>query len=129
MGLAEKRALSQLREETVPKQQRELQKITGSKVVYAVDWDSFADNATAIANLEAKCLQPLNEILRQITVDKIGQDAVKESIQSIALSQGRDANISNFTLSDGVLTLPWDWESWPGSFFSDSVREKIETML
>lgn len=67
--------------------------------------------------------------LREITADKIGKEAVASGVKKIHLSQGKDANITAFTLTDGVLNMPWDWEGWPGSFFPDSVREKIEAML
>lgn len=129
MGLAEKRMLAQVRDEVAPKYQSELKDAAGTKITYDIDWDSFADNLKALENLEASCVKPLNEIFRQITHDQIGQDAVKESVKTIHLSQGKDANISNFTLLNGALTMPWDWEGWAGSFFPDSVREKIESML
>ena len=129
MGLAEKRQLAQLRDEAAPKYQRELQEITGSAIVYDIDWDSFANNMSAMNNFESNCLKPLSEIFRKITVDDLGKDAVKESIQTIQLSHGKDANISSFTLLGGVLKMPWDWEGWPGSFYPDSVREKIESLL
>lgn len=129
MGLAEKRMLAGLRDDVVPKYQAELREITGSDVRYDVDWDGFAENATAMGNLEAKALQPLSAIFREITADKIGKEAVASGVKKIHLSQGKDANITAFTLTDGVLNMPWDWEGWPGSFFPDSVREKIEAML
>lgn len=129
MGLIEKRMLAQLRDETVPKYQSELREITGSDLSYDIDWDTFADNSTAMGNLAIKGLQPLSEIFRKITVDQLGKDAVKQSIQSIHLSQSTQANISAFTLVNGVLTMPWDWQGWAGSFFPDSVREQIESLL
>ena len=79
--------------------------------------------------LESKALKVLNEVFRKITADQIGQDAVKESIEKIRLSQGEQANISSFSLNKGVLELPWDWKGWADSLFPDSVREKIESML
>ena len=129
MGLAEKRQLAQLRNEIVPQYQKELSEIVGSEIVYDIDWDSFADNLEAMERLEPKALKPMNEIFRKITVDQIGKDAVAESIQTIEISQGSDANISNFTLQNGVLNLPWDWVGWGDSFYLDSVQEKLESML
>ena len=129
MGLAEKRQLAQLRDVTAPKYQSELQKITGSEIVYDIDWASFADNAGAMNNLEAKCLKPLSEVFRKITSDDLGKEAVQASIQTIRLSHGKEAHIPSFTLRGGVLKMPWDWEGWPGSFYPDSVREKIESLL
>lgn len=129
MGLAEKRMLAQLRDETVPKYQSELHKITGSEIALDIDWKTFEDSTSAMQNLEPKALKPLSEIFRKITSDQLGKDAVSESIQTIKLSHGKEAHIPSFTLKGGVLSMPWDWEGWPGSFFPDSVREKIESML
>lgn len=129
MGLQEKRALAQLRDETLPKYQAELQKITGAAIIYVVDFDSFADNLVAIGNLESKCLKVTNEIFGKITKDAIGKEAVAEGIKEIHLKHGEDANIAQFTLKKGVLSMPWDWSGWPGSFFPGSVQEKIESLL
>ena len=130
MGLVEKRMLAQLRDEIVPKYQAELREITGNKIVYDVDFDSFANSLTAMGNMETKCLKPLGEVFRAITVDDLGKDAVRQNIKVIKLSHGdATSSISNFTLQNGVLTMPWDWEGWAGSFYPDSVREKIESML
>lgn len=129
MGLAERRMIAKLRDETVPRHQSELQKITGTAIAYDVDWDSFAESSAAMDNLEPKALKPISEIFRKICADQLGKDAVSQSIQTIRLSHGKEAKIPDFTLSKGVLKMPWDWEGWPGSFFPDSVREKIESML
>ena len=129
MGLAEKRALAKLRDEVLPKYQTEIQQITGVPIAYDVDWDSFTDNPSAMGYLEDKCLKPLSDIFQEITRDKIGKEAVAESIKQIHLSQGGASNISDFTLRNGVLDLGWDWASWPGSFYPDTVRERIESLL
>ena len=129
MGLQEKRALEQLQTETLPKYQGELQQITGTTIPYVVDWDGFADNLSAMGNLEEKGLKPLSEIFRGITRDAIGKEAVAGAIKEIHLSQGESANIQEFALAGGTLTLPWDWSGWAGSFYPDSVQEKIESLL
>ena len=129
MGLAEKRALAQVRDEIFPKYQSELREITGTDITYKVDWDSFADNLDALNNLEDQCFKRISIIFRKITRDDIGKEAVKEQIKEIHLSQGSEANIQSFTLRDGVLAMPWDWAGWAGSFFPESVQEHIESLL
>lgn len=129
MGLAEKRALATLQDEKMPKYQAELQKITGTVIFYVIDWDSFADNLIAMENLEEKCFKAMSGIFRKVTRDKIGKDAVAQEISEIQLSQVNDCNIAFFTLSKGELKMPWDWKGYPGSFFPDSVQEKIESLL
>ena len=129
MGLAEKRAVAQVRDEILPKYQTELREIMGNQVSYVVDWSGFENEMTALNNLEDKCLKTLNIVFRKITRDDLGQEAVKEGIKEIHLAQGKEAYIPAFTLKDGVLNLPWDWAGWSGSFFPDSVQEQIEKML
>ena len=129
MGLAEKRAMATLKDEIVPKYQADLRKITGNEISYVIGWDGFADNLGAMENLEEKCLKPLLGIFRKITKDDIGKEAVAETIEEIHLTQVEDCNISNFTLVKGALKMPWDWVGWPGSFYPDSVQEKIESLL
>ena len=129
MGLAEKRALAPLRDEVAPRYEAELKEITGTKISYVVDWDSFAPNLDAMENLEDKGFKTISEVFRKITRDAIGKEAVAEGIKEIHLAQGESANIYEFTLTNGVLNMPWDWSGWAGSFFPDSVREKIESML
>lgn len=129
MGLAEKRALAILQDETMPKYQQELRKITGNELSYVIDRDSFADELRAMENLEDKCFKIINAIFRKITKDNIGKEAVAESISEIHLSQVNDCNIARFTLEKGTLKMPWDWKGYPRSFFPDSVQEKIESLL
>ena len=129
MGLAEKRALATLQDETLPKYEADLRKITGNEVSFVVDWKSFSEKLDAMENLEEKCLKPLLGIFRKITKDKIGKEAVAEQIREIQLSQVDDCNIARFTLFKGTLKMPWDWVGYANSFFPESVQEKIESML
>lgn len=128
MGLVEKRLMAQLRDAVVPQYQNELQSITGSPLVYQVEWDTFVDNKAAMDKLE-KALQTINAIFQEIAIDTIGKEAIASAIKQVHLSQGGPSNISDFTLVNGILDLPWDWVSWGGSFYPSSVREKIEQML
>ena len=114
----------------MPKYQADLRKITGNEISYVVNWKSFADNIGAMENLEEKCLKPLLAIFRKITKDKIGKEAVAETIEEIHLAQVEDcSSIEKFTLVKGALKMSWDWQGWPGSFYPDSVQEKIESLL
>ena len=129
MGLIEKRAIAKMRDDVVPRYEAELQKIAGDQVSYEIVWDSFLDDIQALENLEEKCFRAINDVFKKITVDEIGTEAVAEQIQKIRISNGKVANIQDFTLKDGVLDMPWDWSGWPGSFYPKTVQEKIETLL
>ena len=41
----------------------------------------------------------------------------------------KSPNVSEFSLKDGILDIPWDWSGFPGSFYPKTVQEKIETLL
>ena len=129
MGLIEKRAIAKMRDDVVPRYQTELQQIAGDQVSYDIVWDSFSNDIGALGNLEEKCFRVVNDVFKKITVDEIGVEAVKEGVQQIRISNGKTANIAEFTLKDGVLDMPWDWSGWPGSFYPETVQEKIETLL
>lgn len=129
MGLIEKRAIANIRDNVVPRYETELQQIAGERVSYEVIWESFLHDIKALENLEEKCFRVINDIFKKITIDDIGQEAVAEGVAQIRISNGTVANIQEFTLKEGVLDIPWDWSGWPGSFYPKTVQEKIETLL
>ena len=129
MGLIEKRAIANIRDNVVPRYETELQKIAGDQISYEIIWESFLHDITALENLEEKCFRVINDIFKKITVDDIGKEAVAEGVSQIRISNGKVANIQEFTLKAGVLDVPWDWSGWPGSFYPKTVQEKIETLL
>ena len=129
MGLIEKRAIAKMRDDVVPRYEAELQKIAGDQISYEINWESFLHDITALENLEEKCFRVINDIFKKITVDDIGVEAVQESVQKIRISNAKISNVSEFTLKEGTLDLPWDWSGFPGSFYPKTVQEKIETLL
>lgn len=130
MGLTEKRMLKTLQDEVVPEHEKELQKITGAKIKYDIDWDSFAPHLNAMERFRDVAFKAINESFTEVCRDEIGQKAVAESIKTIHLSQGGDSNMaSGVTLQNGVLDIPWDWASWSGSFFVSSFTERLEALL
>ena len=129
MGLIEKRAIAKIRDNVVPRYEAELQQIAGNQISYQMNWDSFLHDITALENLEEKCFRVINGIFKKITVDDIGKEAVAELVEKIHISQSNNFNVSEFTLKEGVLDIPWDWSGYPGSFYPKTVQEKIETLL
>ena len=129
MGLQEKRLLKTLQEDFLPEREAEMQKITGVKIKYAVSWDTMSSSLNAMERFRDCAFKPLHESLTSVCRDDIGQEAVKESIQTIHFSQGGDSNMSSITLKDGTLDIPWDWEGWGGSFFTESLTEHLESLL
>ncbi len=129
MGLIEKRAIAKMRDNVVPRYEAELKQIAGDQISYEMNWESFLHDITALENLEEKCFRVLNDIFKKITFDDIGTEAVQEGVQKIHISNAKNATVSEFSLKDGVLDIPWDWSGFPGSFYPKTVQEKIETLL
>lgn len=97
-----------MRDDVVPLYKAELQKIASDQISYEIIWDSFLHDITALENLEEKYLRVTNDIFKKITVDDIGVEAVEEGVQQIRISNGKTANMEEFTLKDGALGIPWD---------------------
>ncbi len=129
MGLEEKRRLSKLKEDTFPKFDDELKQITGADIHYDIDWDSFASSIDAMNALEQSALPTINAAFRDLCRDKIGKDAVQESIKKIHLAQGTEAQEDNFSIKDGTLDLPWDWASWPTWLNAEKLSTRLGEML
>lgn len=129
MGLQEKRMLKTLQEDVLPEREKEIQKITGVKIKYEVNWDSMASSLGVMERFRDCAFKSLNESFTSVCRDDIGKGAVKESIQTIHFSQGGDSNMTGVTLKDGLLDIPWDWEGWGGSFFAESLTERLESLL
>src|SRR4051812_29136775 len=85
MGLEEKRKIKELSEVTIPERQRELLEITGSPLVYDVDWASFADDLEALKFVDNLACHRLNMALRAICIDKLAKDAIRESLAKIKI--------------------------------------------
>ena len=129
MGLIEKRAIAKIRDNIVPRYEAELKQIAGEQISYEMNWESFLHDITALENLEEKCFRVLNDIFKKITFDDIGTEAVQEGVQKIHISNAKNAAVSEFSLQDGVLDIPWDWSGFGNSFYPKTVQEKIETLL
>lgn len=130
MGLAEKRMLKTLQDEVVPEREKELQKITGTKIKYDVTWDTFAPNMSAMERFRDTAFEAINQSFTAICRDEIGREAVAQSIKTVRLSQGGESNMAScVTLKDGVLDIPWDWAGWGGSFFVGQFTEHLESLL
>ena len=85
MGLEEKRKIKELSEVTIPDRQRELLEITGTPLVYDVDWASFADDLEALKFVDNLACHRLNMALRVICMDQLGKDALREALATIRI--------------------------------------------
>lgn len=130
MGLAERREMKRLQEEVMPSKQNELQSIVGSKVTYDINWDSFSTSLDAMGRFEREAFTRINEAMTSLCRDDMGKEAVQEAIKTIRISNhANNSSFESVTLAGGTLDIPWDWAGWAGSFYPESLVEKLEKVL
>ena len=128
MGLEEKRMVKQLKDEVVPRAERELQQITGTKITYDVDWDSFADDADALGYFESRITTEIATALRTLCRDDLGKEAVAEQIKQIQVHNRGDYNCDDITLNGGALKIACDW-GYGSLWDADSIVERVGKLL
>lgn len=109
MGLAERRAAENFKNDDWPGLKAQVDQAAGFDVPVDVAWDQLAvdDYASSYASFFPKVyFEPLVTALTAITVDELGKTALKEGLKKIAVkNEGNYASKAGFTFSSGVLTL------------------------
>ncbi len=105
MGLQERRRIQELKDNVLPERSREIEAICGKAVPYEVDWDSLADDAQALNFLDNTACHRLNMALREICIDEMGRDAVREGLKQVRLRNVASPEQRRIRFADGVLEL------------------------
>jgi hypothetical protein len=109
MGLAERRAVEQFKNDEWPGWKAQIDQAAGFEVPVDVVWDQLAvdDYAHSYASFFPKVyFEPLIEALNAITVDDLGKSAAKEGLKKVVIkNEGDFYSRAGFTFSNGVLTL------------------------
>lgn len=109
MGLAERRAVEQFRNDDYPGWKSRIDEAAGFDVPVEVAWDQLAvdDYASSYAEFFPKVyFQPLVDALKAITVDDMGKSAARNGLKKIVIQNaGGFYSASGFTFADGVLTI------------------------
>ena len=104
MGLAERRKIKDLQDNTFQERAREVEEITGIAIPYEVDWDSFADDMEALHFLDNISCHRINMALRVICADDIGKEAIL-GLKRIKLKNVKTPADMLMTFADGVLEM------------------------
>ncbi len=104
MGLAERRKIKDLQDNTFQDRAREIEEITGIAIPYEVDWDSFADDMEALHFLDNISCHRINMALRVICADDIGKEAIP-GLKRIKLKNVKTPSDMLMTFTDGVLEM------------------------
>jgi hypothetical protein len=105
MSLEEKRAITAAEDGWIKARLAELHELCGGAIPYVFDWASFAGDLKSIEWLEHNGPHQVNVAIRQICVDDLGREAVRDAVKSIAFSCVTTAADKRVALADGVLHI------------------------
>ena len=129
MGLAEKKVIRNLEENTIPDFLTKLKELSGKDIELDMNWASF-QTEKQLLEVEYQVLGRICEGLQIIAQDDLGKEAINETINKIVVNNINDASAKNISISDSVLTIDGNWEDFSsGIFTSDDYAKKIEEEL
>ncbi|WP_165750253.1 hypothetical protein [Cellulophaga sp. Z1A5H] len=110
MGLKENRFTKTFQEEQFPQLKAQIIEAAGFNVSFNIEWNTlFEDRFLHLYNDTYPKIYfiPLIEAFKSITADKMGKEAIVESLKEIHITNTKDHhNPKNaYTFSDGVLTV------------------------
>lgn len=130
MGLIEKRLIKQGQDEWVPEAVKDLHEISGGAQVYDVMWDTFANDAVALNNVQNQGMRRLNSAFRLICCDDLGKEAMNERVTSVRLVNVDKIADKGVTLKDGVVEVRAAWGKGSDGYFGDyELKQIIEKLL
>lgn len=109
MGLAERRGVERFKNDDYPGWKSRIDEAAGFEVPVEVAWEQLAvaDYADSYAEFFPKVyFQPLVDALRSVTIDDLGQNALREGLSKIVIrNEGGFYSTSGISFTDGVLTF------------------------
>jgi hypothetical protein len=105
MGLQERQKIKEYQDKIVPGRRKELAELTGADIAYDVDWDSFADDLTALNFFDNLAFHRINMAVRQLGGDQLVKDAIRGGLQTIRLRNVKDKSAMAISFSGGVLEM------------------------
>jgi hypothetical protein len=127
--LEAKRVVQSL-QDAMPEIQKNLNEIVQSKVVWEVDWQSFATNMEALQNLQYQGFERILYAARSITSDALGKSALKGAIKKVVIRNVSSLPQKQITFSKGILEIHGAWglgsKGYPDD---DQIQKAIENGL
>ena len=124
MGLEAKRKIKELQDVTLPERQKELLEITGSPLVYDIDWASFADDLEGLEFLDNLSCHRTNMALRAICTDQLARDAIRDGFTTIRLKNVKTKDEMKLAFADRVLEMHLAYALRTDGMYSDNaIRE------
>jgi len=120
MGLAEKRKIKELQDNTIPEREAELLEITGSPIRYHIDWESLSNDEVGLNFLDNLSCHRLNMALRVICSDSLGKEAVAEGLTTVNLKNVATPADRKLTFANGVLEMSCAYAQGTSGYHSDN---------
>jgi hypothetical protein len=109
MGLAERRGVENFRNDDYPGWKAKIDQAAGFELPVEVSWDELAapGYASSYASFFPKVyFEPLVDALTAVTVDELGQNAVRDGLKKIIVrNSGQYASTQGLAFDEGVLTF------------------------
>lgn len=129
MGLAEKKQIRAMEEETIPEFKQKISEAVGTDVEITVDFDSF-QTVAQMQEIHHQCLGRVLEGIQAIVKDDLGKEAMQESVKTIVVGNVEDDESKKISLADGTLTVVGNWANFGGGTFTWwDYQEQIEANL
>ncbi len=130
MGLNERRKIKELQETTFPDRVKEIEEICGQAIPYEVDWESLADDAEGLNFIDNISCHRLNMALRELCMDDMGKEAVRNGLRLIKLKNVQDKADMSIFFADGVLEMHCAYALRTEGMYSDGeIRDVLLTKL
>jgi hypothetical protein len=108
MGLAERRAMEEVKGEQFENYKKGMEEIVGKEIELEVDWDSFMEyNTKDISNnIDKRGFQVLLDGMQRVCQDDMGKSAVQDGVKKIVFRGVKGSGSkATLTFEDGVLTM------------------------
>jgi len=136
MGLAERRAIKAFETSTYPKLKKEIDEAAHFEVTVEIDWNTLAVEGYAEKYEEffpQVYFTPLTTALGAITVDEMGQEALKSSLKKIVIRNTTGCTTYNdwANFENGVLTLEQRPECnvYETAYRAEALQRELESKL
>jgi len=132
MGLAERRATQEFETNDLPALKAEINSVVGYELPIEIAWQTIQDEDRCDRYKELWTevyFRPLTEALRNICIDDLGKQAVKENLKKVVIQNTRSSGTGEYIASyaEGVLTL--DHEPATNLHQVSERRISIQSML
>ncbi len=130
MGIDERRKIKEFQDVTLVERHAELLEITGTALVYDIDWASFADDLEGLKFLDNLSCHRTNMALRALCLDPLAKDAIRDGLTTIRLKNVKTKAEMKLAFADKVLVMHLAYALRTDGMYSDNaIRDLLAKSL